>query len=198
MEEDVTLNELRKEFKKMTESEAYPSENKGIKPIKGYGEKKPTEVARDPGAHDGADVVGAGHTKAKTGENVDSAKDPAHGKDGAVGTGTKPVARGEGAEDAQPESLKADIGSKKAAGEDGGVKRGEGAEEAHKGGAASGKKVETGETKEGDTPYSGFRSKIRNILGIEGNKKILSSPLNDGNKGLNEKPKDKAPLAKSK
>lgn len=181
--EDVTLNDLRKTFKTMNEGEAYKShKGEGINPVKGYGEKKPTEVNRDVGAKGGAEVVGAGSATGKDGSTVDVD----HGKKGAVGDGTKPVARGEGAAEAQEEAKKADIGTKKAAGEAKGVERGEGAAEASKGGAASGTKVETGETKEGAEPYADFRSKVRNLLGLEANKKIVSGPLNEPNKGLNK------------
>jgi len=182
MTEDVTLNEIRKAYKTLTEGEAYPKENKGIKPIPGYGEKKPTEVNRDVGAKGGAEVVGAGSATGKDGSEVEID----HGNKAATGTGVKPVARGEGVKDAQPEAKKADFGTKKAAGEDGGVKRGEGVGEAAKGGAAKGTAVETGETKEGAEPYADFRSKVRNLLGLEANKKIVSGPLNEPNKGLNK------------
>jgi len=182
--EGVTLNEIRKAYTKMNEGEAYkaPSSGQGIKPIKGYGEKKPTEVNRDVGAKGGAETVGAGSATGKDGSTVDID----HGNKAATGTGVKPVARGEGVKDAQPESKKAEFGNKKAAGEDGGVKRGEGVAEASKGGAAKGTTVETGETKEGAEPYADFRSKVRNLLGLEANKKIVNGPLNEPNKGLNK------------
>jgi hypothetical protein len=188
MQEDVTLSEIRKAYKNLTEGEAYNTlpAGQGIKPIKGYGDKKPTEVSREVGAAGGADVAGSTGTKAKTGEQVEVKNETEHGDKSATGDGVKPVARGEGVKDAQPEAKKADIGSKKAAGEDGGVKRGEGAEEASKGGAAKGTKVETGETKEGAEPYADFRSKVRNILGLAGNEKIVNGPLNEPNKGLNK------------
>jgi hypothetical protein len=179
--EDTTLNEIRKTYKAMTEGEAYKKKD-GIKPIPGYGDKKPTEVNRDVGAKGGAEVVGAGSATGKDGSTVEID----HGTKAAAGDGTKPVARGEGVQEAQEEAKKADIGSKKAAGKDEGVARGEGVGEAAKGGAAKGTKVETGETKEGAEPYADFRSKVRNILGLEGNKKIVTGPLNEPNKGLNK------------
>ena len=182
MTEDVTLNEIRKAYKTLTEGEAYPKENKGIKPIPGYGEKKPTEVSRGPGAKDGAKAVGATGVTGKDGSEVEID----HGNKAATGDGVTPVKRGEGVKDAQPEALKADIGSKKSAGKDGGVERGEGVGEAEKGGAAKGEKVETGETKEGGDPYESFRKKIRGVLGLAGNEKIVNGPLNEPNKGLNK------------
>jgi hypothetical protein len=184
MTEDVTLNEIRKAYKTMNEGEAYktPPAGQGIKPVKGYGEKKPTEVNRDVGAKGGAEVVGAGSATGKDGSEVEID----HGTKKAAGDGTKPVARGEGVKEVVPEAKKADIGNKKAAGEDGGVKRGEGVSEASGGGAAKGTKVDTGETKEGAEPYADFRSKVRNLLGLEANKKIVNGPLNEPNKGLNK------------
>lgn len=182
--EDVQLGEIRKAYKVMTEGEAYKAApgGQGIKPIKGYGDKKPTEVNRDVGAKGGAEVVGAGSATGKDGSEVEID----HGNKAATGDGVKPVVRGEGVKDAQAEAKKADFGTKKAAGEDGGVKRGEGVGEASGGGAAKGTKVETGETKEGAEPYADFRSKVRNMLGLEANKKIVSGPLNQPNKGLNK------------
>lgn len=182
--EDVTLNEIRKAYTKMNEGKAYKTApaGQGIKPVKGYGEKKPTEVSRDVGAKGGAETVGAGSATGKDGSTVDVD----HGNKAATGDGVKPVARGEGVKDAQPEAKKADFGNKKAAGEDGGVKRGEGVAEASKGGAAKGTEVKTGETKEGAEPYADFRSKVRNILGLAGNEKIVNGPLNEPNKGLNK------------
>lgn len=182
--EDVQLGEIRKAYKTMTEGDAYkkPAGAQGINPIKGYGDKKPTEVNRDVGAKGGAETVGAGSATGKDGSEVEID----HGTKKSVGDGTKPVARGEGVGDAQAEAKKADFGTKKAAGESEGVKRGEGVSEASGGGAAKGTKVETGETKEGAEPYADFRSKVRNLLGLEANKKIVSGPLNQPNKGLNK------------
>jgi hypothetical protein len=181
MNEDTTLNDIRKAYKAISEGEAYPKENKGMKPIKGYGEKKPTEVNRDVGAKGGTEAVGAKGVTGKDGSEVDIS----HGTKSAVGDGTKPVSRGEGAVEGKKE-VGEEHGSKKSAGEDGGVKRGEGAGEASGGGAAKGTKVETGETKEGAEPYADFRSKVRNLLGLEANKKIVNGPLNEPNKGLNK------------
>lgn len=183
--EDATLNDLRKTFKNMTEGETKGykgSSPGGITPVKDTNSKAPTEVKRDVGAKGGADVVGAGSATGKDGSTVDVD----HGTKKAAGDGTKPVARGEGAGEAQEEAKKVDIGSKKAAGEDKGVDRGEGVADASKGGAAKGTKVETGETKEGAEPYADFRSKVRNLLGLEANKKIVNGPLNEPNKGLNK------------
>ena len=181
--EDTTLNDIRKAYKTMNEGEAYkkPAGAQGINPIKGYGEKKPTEVNRDVGAKGGADAVGAKGVTGKDGSEVEID----HGNKAAVGDGTKPVNRDQGAVAGNKE-VGDSHGSNKSAGKDGGVKRGEGVAEASGGGAAKGTKVETGETKEGAEPYADFRSKVRNLLGLEANKKIVNGPLNEPNKGLNK------------
>jgi hypothetical protein len=180
MQEDTTLNDLRKSFKQMTEgTKGYPSENKGIKPISGYGDKKPTEVDRPVGSKGGSEAAGTSGVKGKDGET----KDIGPGTKKAAGDGTKPVARDEGAVAGKKE-VGDEHGSKKSAGEDGGVKRGEGVSEASKGGAAEGTKVATGETKEGGEPYADFRKKIRSTLGLSGNDKIVNGPLNKPNQGL--------------
>jgi hypothetical protein len=178
MQEDTTLNDLRKSFKQMTEgTKGYPSENKGVKPIPGYGDDQPTEVDRSVGSKGGSEAAGTSGVKGKDGET----KDIGPGTKKAAGDGTKPVARGEGAVAGNKE-VGDEHGSKKSAGEDGGVKRGEGVSEASKGGAASGTKVATGETKEGPEPYHDFRKKIRSTLGLG----KIDQKLNQPNKGLNK------------
>lgn len=208
MNEDVTLAEIRKQYKNMMEGDKKPLNEsttkgyvdhagQGINPIKGYGDKKVTEVDRAVGAEGGADIAGSKGTVAKTGENVEVKSETQHGTEKNANDVVTGVKRGQGVKDAQPESLKADIGNKAAAGKDGGVPRGEGVEDADKiDGVPKGLVVDTGETKEGGTPFSEFRNKVRSILGLEANKKIMTSPLNDGNKGLNQGHLDKKGLEK--
>jgi hypothetical protein len=152
MSQDESLKKLADAYKKMEEATSYTAakdQKGGIKPVPGYAKTEPKPVDRKEGAQ-GTKEIGKAEHGSKESANPD----------------VKPVARGEGSKEAQPEAKKADFGSDK---------------------APEGTTVKPVDRKEGSqaavkeyTPKD-FRDRVKAALGLP-----LNSPLNKGNDGLNK------------